>query len=884
MTPDLWQRVEAAFHDLAAIPPAEQHLRLAGLEAADPALADALRPLLASTPADAFLEPPPRTAATPPPRRIGLYEIVRAIGSGGMGTVYEARQTRPQRTVALKVLRAGLATPDAVNRFELESQVLATLRHPSIAQVFDAGVHEDPGGPVPYFVMEFIDGAEPITAFAREHRLDTAGIIDLFHSVCDAVGHAHQRGVIHRDLKPGNILVDSAGRIKVIDFGVARIIEADDRNDPQFGTPTPSHTLHGQLVGTPAYMSPEQCNAGTDAVDTRADVYALGTVLYELLAGRTPHDFSNADIAEAVRAVRDDAFPPLSRFAPGTRGDLETIVHHALEKAPSRRYQSVNEFSRDLSRFVAKEPIDARPASVVYQLTRFAQRNRSLVASSAFAAAALLVATILSVGFGVRAASERDRARRAAEFMQGALGSANPFLSATAKPDLLNSPLDPWAEWAQSTWPFSGQDGKAPDSRDVLQAAADRLATDFADDPETRAGLSEFIGWTLLRLEDNTRPGPLLKDAYETTSRLYGDSDERAIRACLRLAEYHDYFGPAPEGTRLYTLAADACDRLFGPLDARSLRAQRMLSNNMMNHRGEGANARAMLKARLDLADSDAGGPHDRADVLVHAAYYAVVQPDAAVAAALAFDTLTEAELMAGDVRLAQIRAWAGQTFINAGLHHERAESALRAASSTFEADFGRFTMSAAAVRGLLAGVLESLRKFDEAIALREELTATYSQLQGDTSWEAASARFSLASVIWRAGRDDTRVAALAERCLEEFRMATASARTGGYMASAFGLQVSALERARLFRRAVVVCAEYRRELDAVTSRSSSVLSDTGDVGVRTAELLLKAGDLDAAVREAEAIDAFLSVQRWNTGNLRPRAAAVIEKAARAAD
>ena len=653
----------------------------------------------------------------------------------------------------------------------------------------------------------------------------------------------------------------------MIDFGVARVMLTGNDGNPATPTPRSVQTLGGQLVGTPDYMSPEQYSAGADAIDTRADVYSLGVVLYELLGGRTPHNLGQANVADAVKAVRDDPVFPLSRLNPSTRGDLETIVTRALEKSPSRRYQSVGEFSRDIERFVGREPIDARPPSVVYQLTRFAQRNRSLVALVALTLTALIVATAMSTVFAVRAAADRDRARRAAEFMQGALGSANPFLPITMTPEIRNSPLDPWAEWAQSAWPFSGKEGRAADSLDVLCAAADRLATDFANDPETRAGLEEFIGWTLLRLEDPHRPPVLLRDAYETNLRLFGGSDERTIRSALRLAECCDYYGPVRDGTSLYRFAAAECDRMYGLLHSKSLRVQRMLANHLMSHRGDWQAADALLAERLALDSSKA----DRADVLLHAAYRAVIQTGAA-ATEQANRVLTEAEREMEGIRLAQARVWCAQALRNAGAQPERAEAALRLAAAEYEQFFGFRTMAAAGVRAELGKALNRLQRTDEAIAMQEELTTTFEQLQGEHSWEAASSRMLLANSLWVRGTDDARVATLAERCMEEFRSA-ADGRTGGYIESAFYLHLDALARLKLFHQALTACEDYQRELWLEPIRSISVLRSIGAVKIRDAELLAESGDLDGVSELLDGADVFLALQRWDTRSLRDRIA-----------
>src|SRR5690348_7787098 len=197
---------------------------------------------------------------------VGKYRVVRLIGEGGMGSVYEAQQEHPQRTVALKVIKAGLATAANLRRFEVEAQALGRLQHPGIAQIYEAGTAETSGGPQPFFAMEYVSG-RPLTAYTRERAPGTRERLQLIARICDAVDHAHQRGIIHRDLKPGNILVDGSGQPKILDFGVARVTDSDAQSTRQ--------TDVGQLIGTLAYMSPEQVLADPLEIDTRSDVYAL---------------------------------------------------------------------------------------------------------------------------------------------------------------------------------------------------------------------------------------------------------------------------------------------------------------------------------------------------------------------------------------------------------------------------------------------------------------------------------------------------------------------------------------------------------------------------------------------------------------------------------
>ena len=264
------------------------------------------------------------------PAIVGRYRILRLVGEGGMGVVYEAEQEHPRRIVALKVMKPGIASPEQVRRFEHESRALGRLQHAGIAQIYEAGTADAGFGPQHYFAMEFIRG-QSLREYAQALHLNVRQRLELMIKICDAVHHAHQRGVIHRDLKPGNILVDASEQPKILDFGVARSTDSDAHATRQ--------TDLGQLVGTLAYMSPEQVLGDPLELDTRSDVYALGVILYELLAGCLPYQISTK-LHEAVQTIREQDPAPLSSISRTYRGDLETIVSKALEKDKTRRYAS----------------------------------------------------------------------------------------------------------------------------------------------------------------------------------------------------------------------------------------------------------------------------------------------------------------------------------------------------------------------------------------------------------------------------------------------------------------------------------------------------------------------------------------------------------------
>jgi WD40 repeat protein/predicted Ser/Thr protein kinase len=421
MTEEFSDLVQALFHRAVELPPKERTAFLDNACRDNPALRAEIESLLAyddqiHTDADSGLlespllrepdvtsigdisSPLPKWSAIP--GRIGHYRVLRCLGEGGMGIVYEAEQDNPRRPVALKVIRPGLVSLALLKRFTQEAQILGRLHHPGIAQIYEAGVGEDGR---PFFAMEFIRGL-PLDEYARRHLRDPAARLGLVAQVCDAIQHAHEQGIIHRDLKPSNILVEETGQPKVLDFGVARATDADLQT-------AGGRTQTGQLLGTPCYMSPEQLTGDHAVLDRRSDVYALGVILFELLADRRPYHVDDLPLPEVARVIREEEPTRLGSTNALCRGDVETIVAKALEKDKARRYASAGELAADIRRHLNHEPILARPPSALYQMQKFVRRHKGLVVGVLAVMAALVVGLIGTILFAVEAGRNAQAAR-----------------------------------------------------------------------------------------------------------------------------------------------------------------------------------------------------------------------------------------------------------------------------------------------------------------------------------------------------------------------------------------------------------------------------------------------------------------------------------------
>lgn len=653
------------------------------------------------------------------PASIGPYVPVEVLGEGGMGIVYRAEQTAPiQRVVALKVIRSEVASDRLVARFESERRTLARMDHPHIARILDAGASADG----PYFAMDLVHG-RPITEYAASHALPVRARLDLFLQVCDAVQHAHRKGVVHRDLKPSNLLVtehDGRPLVKVIDFGIAKVIEAIPGDAPL--------TRAGLAIGTPDYMSPEQAGIIPDAdVDTRTDVFALGVVLYELLAGRRPRSFATGSPAEFQRLLVAD---PVTRPSAAAReanatavvpwtihGDLDTIALKAIDVDPDRRYQSVEQLADDVRRHLAGLPVRARPATWFYRSGKFVHRHRTAVA---LAVVALVAVAGLTGYYTVRVARERDRARAEARKAE----QVSTFLTAlfeSADPDMAH--------------------GREVSAKDLLARGAQRIAGELSAEPVLQGTMMRVIGGVYQNLGAYDEASPLLEGAVERHEGAAGSELELATS----LADLASLAFDRGEFERSRSLLLRSLDlrrsRLAPPHPALVRTLEDLGRIDIEFNEFSSAEARlteAVAMGRQLPADSDDAGALGAA--LMSLGRLRLLQGRYGEAQAIAREALDERRRVYGD---AHSSVGAALDAIAEALRRDgkpaEAESIFREAVAHATGVLGEGHPTVTARMANLANALHNQGKYEEALQMQEQVLARHRAKLGPTHPMVAS-------------------------------------------------------------------------------------------------------------------------------------------------
>ena len=525
---------------------------------------------------------------------LGPFRIVRHLADGGTSTVYEAEQREPRRRVAVKVLRGLGGGSDAASRFRYEAEVQARLKHPGIVEVYAAGLYEEGHVARPWIAMELVEGARPLVDHAREARLSPDLLVELFLDLCDAIAFGHEKGVIHRDLKPSNVLVGVDGRLRVIDFGLARMAAAADDARSLM-------TREGAILGTVPYMSPEQFLGRPHEVGVRSDVYALGVILYELLCGRHPIDVAGCSLFEAAQKVKDEPPHPPRRARPDLARELEWIVLKALEKEPARRYAGARELAADLWRFKRQEPVLAGPPSSMYRLRKLVRRHRGLLTAVALVnialVAGLVAAWLAKLDADEQRALAETRGTRLAVEVES-LEEVNAFISR-----LLSAANPRYAD--------------DPNVRiaDVLDRAARELEADAPGRPEVEASIRATLGESFLGIGRQREAMSHLvraKDLLEAAGRR-----DVAYAAVIRsLAAAHRELGHLDKAEAHAGLYADLVAENDGSQAARDGAVIEQLY--VVRDRGLAAQVEAQAQALLDRTPAvDGSVAHFARDLLV---------------------------------------------------------------------------------------------------------------------------------------------------------------------------------------------------------------------------------------------------------------------------
>jgi len=660
------------------------------------------------------------------PHCIGPYRVIRLLGDGASGRVVLAEQSSPARQVALKLLRGIATTSDTRLRFAREARLLALLEHPGIARLYAADVAETSSGPQPFLAMEYVPGADLLT---HARALPLRDKLALLAAVCKAVHFAHTRGVIHRDLKPANILVDAHGEPKVLDFGIAHVIDPDGET---------LLTRAGEVLGTLPYMSWEQLGGEAASLDPRSDVFALGVIGYELLAGERPYPQPASASLTAVLEQRRKMQPQrLSLKLPEARGDVETILHKAMSFEARDRYESASDLAGDLQRYLDYRPIEARPLTATYAASRFVRRHRGLSAAMAVAVVSLVAAAVISTRFGLR----EQAARTAAESRSAELRAVNQFLE-----DALTTPS-----------PESNTPGSARTLIEVLKNGENVLASDQSVPPLVAAQVLKTIGSTWHGIEDYPRAEAALALAQKRLATVPDGDPARqllglevqALQGVVVAAR-----GDVEAGTALLKKSLAALPPSSGEAQLLRMSVYGRYADLLLGH-ADFAEVIAMLDGVVKESVQTLGPDHIQT-LFNHGrlAYALRLSGDNAGALKMLDEIMPRLQRVFGPDNSMTLLLQNEQAlgYLQTG-QFKPAEAGFRAVLAADVRLYGEAAQSTTAVRGNLVNTLIQLKAWDEATVLAEKNYALARSKLGADHFDTHMSGRNYARVLEQAGR-----------------------------------------------------------------------------------------------------------------------------------
>jgi hypothetical protein len=918
---------ESLFHEALAKPADERSAFLGAACAGLPELRAAVEALLAAhESSDSLLDRPlatgeytpdpaasPAGATTAPQPSVGVgaviagrYTLVERIGEGGMGEVWVAKQTEPiKRKVALKVIKAGMDSKAVVARFEQERQALALMDHPNIARVLDGGLTAEGR---PFFVMELVNGL-PLTRFCDEARLTPRQRLELFVPICQAVQHAHHKGIVHRDLKPANILVtliDGRPIPKVIDFGVAKATAGkltDESLSTQFGA----------VVGTLEYMSPEQAGFAGEDIDTRADIYSLGVILYELLTGLRPIDrkrLKQAALTEAVRILREEepakpstrlsteeALPSLAalrqtepkKLMALLRGELDWVVMKCLEKQRDRRYETANGLARDIQRYLADEAVEARPASARYRLGKFLRRHKGSVA----AAVALLVALLLGMGgttWGLlraeqrraeadtaRADEARERALAQEKEQEAQREKENAVKAAAAESAALEqtrrrlAQIEKGVELLASLLtglnPRNEEKGDPPlyeQLRQRASKAADQLDGEAVGDAQAVARLQAILGNTLHDLGDYPKAIAVLDKAYATTTREQGDDHPETLTSRNNLASAYHAAGQLDRAIPLFERTLKAREVQLGDDHPDTLTSRNNLAAAYQSA-GKRELALLLFEGTLKAREAKLGDDHpdtlDSRNNLANA-YLDAGQLDLAIPLFERILKVREAQLGDNHPVTLLARNNLATAYKSAG-KPDRAIALLESTLKALEAKLGDDHPYTLTARNNLALAYQAAGKLESAIPLLERTLKARETKQGVDHPNTLLSRNNLAQAYHLVGKRELALPLFEQAAVAVEKLRFQHEHAGGIIANT----IAAYEAAKQLDKAESWCRKWLAAVRPPAGESSPVYA-TG-LAVLGHNLLAqqKWSEAEAPLRECLALRKKGQPEAWTTFN-----------------